>query len=639
MSYRSNDHAGAIPYAVRSGDLFTRPALAPQPTPPLPRLYNEPTWPDPHLSFGELTNILKKDPYSHEKWHQLLDMAENSGDIHKIREAYELLLSFYPNTAAAQIKYIQHYTNDGGSLDLNATQALFKQWMNNSASVELFKLYLHHIKYVFTRRCDVQTVHRAYEFALDCIGHDKDAGEVWLDYINFIDGPIPLRDWRKSGSRSITAKEAVVRINDMRRLYRRALQIPLVLLDTIWDAYCEFENTVSTQTADMMITSMQNEHEPSYTIARQQLRFLDVVGFLQQLSPVQPAALELPTRPRPSSSFQDENSDSLCHRWLCYLNWEEGNPLLFDLKTMEGEKEFVRRMKGVYKKAVLKLRFYEVIWYRWFVWYNELKGDKQSDKHNPLTILQTGIEANPTSLLLNFVLAEQYEIQQNHEEVHRVYTALIAVLQKELDGIERHLSQPSANKTEDASSTSFSHEDMSNQEGPSETLRGIFQKRIEELGSVWCEYMTFARRSRDQVASREIFAQARKSKHLDWRVFDYAAMTEYHLSKAAKIATKIYDLGLKRYPTDAGFICQYLHFLVIINDESNARLLFEKVIANPTLTPEKARHIWDKWCSFECNFGDLASSHKMQKRMLEIYTAGKRSLRPLDNGLIRLLGI
>ncbi|KZT38713.1 Suf-domain-containing protein [Sistotremastrum suecicum HHB10207 ss-3] len=491
--------------------------------------------------------------------------------------------------------------------------------MNNSASVELFKLYLHHIK--FTRRCDVQTVHRAYEFALDCIGHDKDAGEVWLDYINFIDGPIPLRDWRKSGSRSITAKEAVVRINDMRRLYRRALQIPLVLLDTIWDAYCEFENTVSTQTADMMITSMQNEHEPSYTIARQQLRFLDVVGFLQQLSSVQPAALELPTRPRPSSSFQDENSDSLCHGWLCYLNWEEGNPLLFDLKTMEGEKEFVRRMKGVYKKAVLKLRFYEVIWCRWFVWYNELKGDKQSDKHNPLTILQTAIEANPTSLLLNFVLAEQYEIQQNHEEVHRVYTALIAVLQKELDGIERHLSQPSANKTEDASSTSFSHEDMSNQEGPSETLRGIFQKRIEELGSVWCEYMTFARRSRDQVASREIFAQARKSKHLDWRVFDYAAMTEYHLSKAANIATKIYDLGLKRYPTDAGFICQYLHFLVIINDESNARLLFEKVIANPTLTPEKARHIWDKWCSFECNFGDLAASQRMQKRMLEIYTA------------------
>lgn len=45
------------------------------------------------------------------------------------------------------------------------------------------------------------------------------------------------------------------------------------------------------------------------------------------------------------------------------------------------------------------------------------------------------------------------------------------------------------------------------------------------MGSAWCMYMRFARRSQDQVASRKVFAQARKAKHLDWRVFDYAGVS------------------------------------------------------------------------------------------------------------------
>lgn len=53
-------------------------------------------------------------------------------------------------------------------------------------------------------------------------------------------------------------------------------------------------------------------------------------------------------------------------------------------------------------------------------------------------------------------------------------------------------------------------------------MRELFARRIREMGSAWCMYMRFARRSQDQTAARKVFGQARKAKHLDWRVYDYA---------------------------------------------------------------------------------------------------------------------
>ena len=48
---------------------------------------------------------------------------------------------------------------------------------------------------------------------------------------------------------------------------------------------------------------------------------------------------------------------------------------------------------------------------------------------------------------------------------------------------------------------------------------------------------------------------------------------EYHCTKAADVATKIFDLGLKLFGEDVDFVIRYLGFLISINDENSKSLL------------------------------------------------------------------
>ena len=41
-----------------------------------------------------------------------------------------------------------------------------------------------------------------------------------------------------------------------------------------------------------------------------------------------------------------------------------------------------------------------------------------------------------------------------------------------------------------------------------------------------------------------------------------------------------------------------------------------------TFTPDKARPLWDRWARYEYQYGDLATAHKLEKRMSEVYPNG-----------------
>lgn len=62
--------------------------------------------------------------------------------------------------------------------------------------------------------------------------------------------------------------------------------------------------------------------------------------------------LELPTPPVLRSEER-----SLMASWRKYLEWEESNPLEITEKSMLNA-----RLLGVYRKAVIKMRFYPEVW-------------------------------------------------------------------------------------------------------------------------------------------------------------------------------------------------------------------------------------------------------------------------------------
>lgn len=90
----------------------------------------------------------------------------------------------------------------------------------------------------------------------------------------------------------------------------------------------------------------------------------------------------LPTLPK-----FDPPERALVGQWKTYLKYEESNPLEVEEKDRP---TLVTRVQGVYRKALIRMRFYPEIWYMAYVWTNSV------GKHDEAVgILKAGIEANP----------------------------------------------------------------------------------------------------------------------------------------------------------------------------------------------------------------------------------------------------
>lgn len=69
-------------------------------------------------------------------------------------------------------------------------------------------------------------------------------------------------------------------------------------------------------------------------------------------SPVAHHALHIPAKPVFTS-----NERALVALWKTYLKWEEGNPLVIEDKQV-----LFQRVQAVYRKALVRMRFYAEIW-------------------------------------------------------------------------------------------------------------------------------------------------------------------------------------------------------------------------------------------------------------------------------------
>lgn len=98
---------------------------------------------------------------------------------------------------------------------------------------------------------------------------------------------------------------------------------------------------------------------PSYMQARTVLRQLQrhvapLVPPEPSPSPLRPA-IYFPPVPKFNSSER-----ALVGAWKNYLKWEESNPLELEEKD---KLTLIQRIQGVYRKAVINMRFYGEIWF------------------------------------------------------------------------------------------------------------------------------------------------------------------------------------------------------------------------------------------------------------------------------------
>lgn len=396
----------------------------------------------------------------------------------------------------------------------------------------------------------------------------------------------------------------------LRKAFQRAVCIPLENVETIWHDYNQFENSISKMTAKKFL----QERSPAYMTARTVRRELS--NFVSRLP--EPA---LPHRPDWSRSDDREGIEA----WKRYIAYEESNPLM-----LEDQAALRLRVQYAMRKARAALRFFPEIW---FVAANYSFRNNRTDEGAKL--LREGRAANPSSMLLAYSLIDFEENRRDYPTCHAIYDSLTThyhgELTKQTTAIEAEVGE--ATNAVDAQLEVEIKRETADGEGNLQVraaeerreieaaIRGKHQRSVEAtqqaLSSVWVSEMRFTRRAEGMKPFRTVFTKIRKTGVLTRQVFEASAMIELHWNKDAKVATNVFELGLKTFADDPAYVLPYLDYLLSSGNESNARALFEKTVSR--IEAPKAKAIWDRWAKHEYANSDQSAIQKFFERYSEAF--------------------
>ncbi|GAA5994765.1 hypothetical protein JCM5350_007986 [Sporobolomyces pararoseus] len=565
--------------------------------------------------IAQLTQRVEKDPLDGEAQLALLQEVEAKGDLERTREVYEKFLTTFPDASQQWISYCDLELSHS---NFSQVEAIFSRCLRISTSVELWRFYLDYIRRInpidpTNIEAAKQTrsiIATAFEFALAHIGQDRRAGDLWFEFINF------LREGPTRGT-----WEEQQKMDALRKTFQRAVQVPLNNVEQIWQDYNAFENGLSKMTAKKFIAELS----PSYMTARKCLRELRA----------QHDALYTPLLPHPPNWSTTQSVNAL-EGWKRYLAFEESNPL-----EMDDIGAVMNRVSFAYRKALACLRFYAEIWYL-SANYNLRMGRVDEAKGQ----LQAGLVAIPSSLLLAYTLADLEESKQDSAACYSIYDNLIARLYEQIAKLETTVTEETTAALAELEAASAEEAEVKKEEngnGDEEMEEGgavekrekkaeeeekkkkevkdKYEPEIERLkkmaASVWITEMRFARRADGVKPARQVFTKARKSPHLTWQVIEASATMEMYWNEEPKVATNVFELGLKLFSKEPDYVLRYLEFLLQQNNANNARALFERTAA--LIEPAKAKPIWDRMAQYEYEYGDHLAAQKMFQRYAEVF--------------------
>jgi hypothetical protein len=333
--------------------------------------------------------------------------------------------------------------------------------------------------------------------------------------------------------------------------------MPVDGIEQLWASYDAFENGLNKLTAKKMLS----DRSPAYMLAR---------SFCKEL---RDHAVACDREALPSPPQGDSHG-----RLLAFLNWivwEKANPL----KIAEGP-VLHARVNYAYKCAVSSLRHYPEVAFD----YSRFLAEKGLDKEAE-AVLKGSIGTTPCALLTSFALADQLEASQRFGEAKDVYEELVKSLDTRLGTFQL---QPDATPSLEA------------------------QQTIQDLTLAYIQYMHFGRRSDGINSARAVFTRARKLAHCTPQLFIAAARMEYHCKKDAVIAGKIFELGMARFGSSLEYVSEYLHHLILLNDDTNTRALFERALQS--ISSGEVIEIWKLYLDYEFHYGDCKSISALEKR-------------------------
>ncbi|KAH8174728.1 suppressor of forked protein (Suf) domain-containing protein [Sarocladium implicatum] len=574
---------------------------------------------------------VKEDPRGDmDAWLELMAEHRRNTRLEEVRSIYNRFLEVFPQSAEIWSEWIEMELSLDNFVD---AEQLFGRCLMTVPNVKLWTVYLNYIR----RRNDLtndtsgnarRTITQSYEFVIDNIGVDRDSGDIWVDYIQFI----------KSGPGQIGGAgwQDQQKMDQLRKAYHRAIVVPMSTVNMLWKEYDQFEMGLNKATGRKLI----QERSPGYMSAKSANMALD--NITRHLS-----RTTLPRLP-PAPGFDgDVEYRGQVEMWKKWLEWEKEDPLV--LKDDE-PKAYQQRIMYCYKQALMAMRFWPEFWVEVAEWCFET-GIRENDQETGVEMLLQGISANPESVLLALKHADHIEATFPGKEgdkaeyakaVRKPYDAVLTQLYAMGDKVkEREKLEISTLKQAAAMATPVqpSIENDEDEDGApkksaaEEQISAIQKAYVKEtqlswrtISYVWIALARAMRRiqgkgSPTEGGLREVFTDARKKGRLTSDVYVAVALLECVVYKDP-VGHKIFERGARLFPTDENYMIEYLKYLHSKDDTTNARVVFEtcvnKLVANQETLP-KAKPLYQYFHKHESQYGELSQISKLEARMAELF--------------------
>lgn len=485
-----------------------------------------------------------------------------------------------------------------------AAEELFARSLTKVLNVPLWVVYLDYVR----RRNNLlgdnaeearKVVSRAYEFVLDNVGLDKDAGKIWQDYVQFIrsaPGTIGGAGWQDQQ-----------KMDQLRKAFRRATCIPISNVNQLWKEYDQFEMGLNKITGRKFLA----ERSPAYMSAK------SANTALENLT----RGLSRTTIPRlpPLAGFDGyQEYMAQVDVWKRWIAWERSDPL--DLGPDEPD-VLKSRILYCYKQALMPLRFWPELWVEAAEWCFA-HDMKESGNDKGVDFLVDGIAANPESILLALKHADRIESTYPVEEgddgkiargqaVRAPYDKIIQTLRDlhkslqdrekaELARLEETLAPARAGAQNTDNDDEYGNDDGDEHQGrngghPGDDererkmafTRQAFAAQMDLVSKclthVWIALARAMRRIQGKGSPqgplggmRQVFYEARKGGRLKSDIYVAIAKMEWKCYND-KAGGKILERGSKLFPEDAYFMIEYIKYLIAHGDNTS-KCLFSSLL-------------------------------------------------------------
>ncbi|PHH78454.1 hypothetical protein CDD82_3043 [Ophiocordyceps australis] len=582
---------------------------------------------------------IKQDPRGDmDAWLNLMADHRRRNKLDDLRSVYSRFVEVFPQAADIWVEWIEL---ELGLDNFVEAERLFGRSLLTVLNVKLWTVYLNYIR----RRNDLtndatgqarRTVAQSYEFVIDNIGVDRDSGNIWQDYVNFVKSA--------PGQVGGTGWQDQQKMDQLRKAYQRAITVPMSTVNNMWKEYDQFEMGLNKITGRKFI----QERSPGYMSAKSANIALDnITRSLKRIN--------LPRLP-PAPGFDGDDEFRIqVELWKKWIAWEKEDPLV--LKDDEPQ-AYRQRVLYCYKQALMALRFWPEIWVDAASW--SLSNDVRDADSKPVgtELLLQGIAANPESLLLALKHADHIEAHFPDKEgdkmeyakaVRQPYDAVLDTLYKmgdklkEREKLEVSTLKQAASQDPPIQESVELYDDDEDDENDKEKKprKSATQERIEAIQQayavetqlisraisyVWIALARAMRRiqgkgNQNEGGLRKVFTDARQRGRLTSDVYVAVALLESVVYKDP-VGPKIFERGARLFPNDENFMIEYIKYLHSRDDTTNARVVFETCVNRLISKPEtlhKAKPLYAYFHKYESQYGELSQISKLEDRMAELF--------------------